>query len=319
MFVSLLSWLLAVVHVAAGEPAEAAQQARVLAHVLEPGEARSHSVVLELATRMSVRTGKEEEVRRTSTLVSFRVGSLGLRRASAGATVVELAVRDFRLGVLTKTGPSVVEVMMDDEGMMLRRGDEKPRRVPWSNVPRGRGGEVGELIGRAMSCTIDRRANVLKLAGRMAAWSRVLDSMDLTPLVVPLVPLPAMEVEPGAKWTVKDEARRVQLSRPWGEMEIDTRTEVTLVGFEQHQGATVARLAFVSAATHLKEQSRLKYELSISGTMLLGLDGAVVGGEATVTVVATASAIDAHYELVGTGTLQFNPPGEDALVEGAPE
>ncbi len=318
MLASLLSGLLAVVHVAAGEAAEAPPSARRLAHVLEPGEARSHAVVLALDTRLSVRIGKEEEVRQTSTRVSLRVESLGLRRASAEAAVIETAVRDFRLGVLTTTGPSVVEVAMDEEGMTLRRGGEKPRRVPWSNVPRGRGGEVGELIGRAMSCTIDQFGNTVKMDRRMAPWSRVLDSMDLTPLVVPLVPLPAREVEPGMTWTVEG-SRPVQLSRPWGKAELATRAVVSLVAFEQHEGGTVARLAFVSTAAHDEEKSRFKYELSIEGTMLLGLDGAVVGGEATVTVVATALAIDAHYELVGTGTLQFNPEATDARAERAAE
>ncbi len=305
-------------HLATAQPADKAPQARLLAWVLGPGEVRAHTVELELETRVAVRTGIEEVVRRTSTVVSFLVQSLGLRRERADEMVVELAVREFRLGVLTKTGSSVVEVTMDDVGMTLRRDGEKPRRVPWANVPRGRGGEVGELIGQATSCTINRHANAITIDGRMKPWSQVLDSMDLTPVVVPLVPLPDTEVEPGLKWTVTG-ARTVELSRPWGTMKLGTRTEVTLVGFERHDGAEVARLAFVSTTAPVKEQTRLSYELTIKGEVLLGLDGAVVGGEAAVTVAASASVVDSHHELAGAGTIRFNAPKAGASPENTPD
>jgi len=309
MLVSLLSGLLAAVHCVAAEPVEAAEPSRSLAYVLEPGRARAHTVALELDTRFAARTGNEEVVRQTSTALSFQVWTLGLRRKSAEATVVELVVRDFRLGLLTRTGASVVEATMDETGVTLRREGEKPRRVPWANVPRGRGGEVGELIGRPMVCTVDRRGSAVTVDRRMGPWSRVLDSLDLTPLILPLVPLPAMDVEPGLGWTVTN-ACTVQLSRPWGEVKLETRTTVSLVGFERQGDVEVARLAVASTAAPVEERPRFRYELSIEGEVLVGLDGAVVGGEANVTVVGSAVIVDSHYELAGTGTLRFGPAGE---------
>lgn len=196
---------------------------------------------------------------------------------------------------------------MDETGMAMRRDTGKARHVPWANVPRGRGGEVGELIGRPMWCTLDRRASAVKVDGRLAPWSRVLDSMDLTPLVLPLVPLPAAEVAPGVTWTVTG-TRPVQLSHPWGKVELESRTEVSLVGFEQHEGREAARLAFEIVAAPVEARPRFTYELSIKGDVLLGLDGAILGGEAAVTLAAAATVVDAQHELAGTGTVRFNPP-----------
>jgi len=304
MLTALLSVFVAVVH-----GAEAAPEARVLGYALAPGEVRAHTVELALDTRVASRTGSEEVVRQTSTVVSFRVLTLGLRRASTEAMVVELAVRGFRLGVLTRTGASVVEWTMDERGITLRRQGEKPQHVPWANVPRGRGGEVGELIDRPMWCTIDERGSTLRLDGRMGPWSRVLDSMDLTPLMVPLWPLPAAAVEPGMSWTVTERAP-VRLTEPWGEVELTRQTVMSLVGFEAHGEATVARLAFVRTVSPVDSRPHFRYEVTMKGEVVLGLDGALVGGEADVTVAAAALVLDAQYELAGTGRLRFNPTEE---------
>jgi len=297
MFLPFLSVFVAVVH-----GAEAGPEARLLRYALAPGEARAHAVELVLDTRVASRTGGEEVVRQTSTVVSFEVALLGLRRASAEEMVVELAVRGFRLGVLTRTGGSVVEATIDETGMTLRRQGERPQHVP-------RGGEVGELIDRAMFCTIDRRASTVKLDGRMGPWSRVLDSMDLTPLMVPLWPLPAAAVEPGMSWTVTERAP-VRLTEPWGEVELTRQTVMSLVGFEAHGEATVARLAFVRTVSPVDSRPHFRYEVTMKGEVVLGLDGALVGGEADVTVAAAALVLDAQYELAGTGRLRFNPTEE---------
>jgi hypothetical protein len=144
----------------------------------------------------------------------------------------------------------------------------------------------------------------------MAPWSRVLDSMDLLLLVLPPVPLPALEVTPGTRWTVTS-TRPVQLSEPWGPLELRTRTEVSLVGFEEHADRQAARLTFSSVVSPVEEKPRFSYELSLEGEVLLGLDGAVLSGEARISLAATAAVLDARHELVGTGTVRFNPPAAD--------
>lgn len=301
----------------ANEAPEAPAEVHALGWVLAPGDARAHTVELELDSRVAVRTGTEQEVRHTSTAVSYRVSMLGLRCESDDEIVVELVVGAFRLGLTTEAGSSALKVTMDDEGITLRRDGETAQRVPWRNVPRGRGGEVGELVGRPMLCTINRHATAVKIDSRMGPWSQVLDSMDLTTLVVPLVPLPDTEVEPGAKWTVTG-TRSVQLSRPWGALDLGTRTEVTLVGFEQHDGAVVARLAFVRTEAPVEERPRFSYELTVEGEMLVRLDGTVVGGEAAVTVTAATAIVASQYELTGSGTLRFDRPQAPAPEEVEP-
>ncbi len=277
-----------------------------LAWVLEPGDVRQHAVRLELDARLAVRSASEEMVRETSAELSFDVRSLGLRRESAEEMVVDLMVGEFRLGMVTEAAGSIIEVTMDSEGMTLRRDDEQPRRAPWATVPRGRGGEVGELIGRPVACTIDRRGGAVRLDGRMQAWSQVLDSLDLIPFVVPLVPVPAADVEPGSTWTVTSR-RAVQLSQPWGSLELGTRTEVRLAGFEPHGQDVAARLEFVRVDTPVERTPRFSYELTVEGSVLVGLDGTVLGGEATVAVAARTAVVDTTYELSGTGTLRFEP------------
>jgi len=277
---------------------------RPLAWALEPGEARDHGVELDLDAQMTITRAGERSQRHTSTVVSFQVESLGLRRAQAGEYVIERRVRDFQLAVLTTADGSTIEVTMDGIGLTVRQGREEAHTVPWPNVPRGRGGEIGELLGRPMTCTISRFGTAVAVDERMAPWQRVLDSMDLTPLLLPMVPLPDSAVEPGTTWTVTGR-REVQLSRPWGTLELETRTEVKVAAFERRDGRDVARLAFVSASKPAKEQVRLDYTLTVRGEIVVGLDGTVVGGEADVTIAASAAVVDAVHELVGAGTIRF--------------
>jgi hypothetical protein len=279
---------------------------RRLAWELEPGDVRRHAVGLELDTRLAVRSASEEMVRQTRTELSFDVRSLGLRRASAEEMVIDLTVGDFRLGVTTKGAGSVVEVTMDREGMTVRRDDEPARRAPWASVPPGRGGAVGELIGRPVVCTIDRRGGAVRLDGRMRVLSQVLDSFDLIAFVMPLVPVPDAEVESGSTWTVTSR-RGVQLSQPWGKLELGTRTEVQFVGFEASGQDVAARVEFVRVDRPVAPTPHLSYELTVEGSVLVGLDGTVLGGEATVAVAARTTIVDTTYELSGTGTLQLEP------------
>ncbi len=293
---------------------------RPLAWVLEPGDVRQHAVELELNTRLAVRSASEERVRRMSAALSFDVRSVGLRRESAEEMVVDLAVGEFRLDAVTEGAGSNIEVTMDSEGMTLRRDDEQPRRASWADVPRGHGGEVGELIGRPVVCTIDRRGGAVRLDGRMRVLSQVLDSVDLIPFIVPLVPVPAADVEPGSTWTVTSR-RTVQLSQPWGSLELGTRTEVRLAGFEPHGQDVAARLEFVRVDKPVKRTPRFSYELTVEGFVLVALDGAILGGEASVALTARTGVVDATYELSGTGTLRLAPgqaPADAAGGRGDP-
>jgi hypothetical protein len=288
-------------------PAGTEAPARPLAWVLEPGEARDHGVELELDTQTTVTQGAEKTVRHTSAVASFRIESLGLRRRHADEYVVERRVQDFQLAVLSTTDGSTIEVTMDDKGLTVRQGREQPHAVPWANVPQGRGGEIGDLLGRAMTCTVNRFGGAVAIDERMAPWQRVLDSMDLTPLLLPMVPVPDTAVEPGMTWTVTGR-RQVQLSRPWGTLELETRTEAKLTAYERRNGRDLARISFVSTTKPSTEQVRLDYNLTVRGEIALDLDGAVVGGEAEVTLAGSAAVVDALHGLAGTGTLRFTGP-----------
>jgi hypothetical protein len=308
---------------AVAQPVEEAAAPRRLAWMLEPGEARSHTVALELDTRLTAASGTKRSERRTRTAMSCTVSMFGLRRERAeqdGAyidTVVELTVDDFHLEVVSESDDATITVTMDDEGMTVRHGQERPTHVPWTSVPPRQGGQVGELLGRTATCSISREGQAVRIDGRMAPWTQVLDSIDLLPLITPLVPLPDEEVEPGSIWVRPPSSRPVTLSQPWEKLNLATRPEVKVTAFERHKGVDAARLAFTCTARLADVRPRLDYTLEIKGEMLVGFDGAVLEGTATVTLEAKTTVVDTDYVLTGIGTLRFGRPAADSDA-GAP-
>ncbi|MBN1916814.1 MAG: hypothetical protein JW889_02805 [Verrucomicrobia bacterium] len=305
-----LPWFICLVAISTTGAASETQQpaetvpARLLAWVLEPGEARGHTVEIELDTRLAITQGSEAMRRHTAIVASFQIESLGLRRRQIDEYVVEDCVHDFQLAVLTTADDTTTEVTMDRTGLTARQGRGQPHTAPWADVPRGHGGEIGELLGRGMTNTINRCGTALAVDARMKPWERVLDCMDLTPLLLPLVPLPDSAVELGTTWTVTGR-RQVQLSWPWGSIELETRTEVKVRAFERQGDRDVVRLSFMAVTKPAEEQVRLRYALTLRGEVVLGLDGTVVGGEADITLAASTTVIDAVHELAGAGTLRF--------------
>ena len=213
--------------------------------------------------------------------------------------------------MVTESGDSTITIAMDDDGMTVRHGRERPSHAPWTSMPRGRGGEIGELLGRPVTCTISRDGRAVRIDGRMRPWSQVLDSIDLIPLIMPLVPVPDDEVQPGSIWAIQPHERSVTLSQPWEELNLATATDVTVTAFEQHDGVDTARLAFTYTAELIDGPPRLDYALEITGELLVGFDGAVLEGTATVALEAKTAAVDTNYELTATGTLRFGAPVAD--------